>query len=137
MNMDANDDAERPVPDIPRWEWICAWAGALLVAGTLLFLGYDAATSEPSPPDIGVRIDGIQPVRAGFLVHITAENRGETTAAGVRVEGVLESGGAAVEASEATFDYLPPHSPRSGGLYFARDPRRHALVVSARGYARP
>ena len=42
-----------------------------------------------------------------------------------------------VETSEMSFKFLPPRSPRKGGLYFSRDPRQFSLRLTALGYEAP
>ena len=130
-------ERKRSAAAIPPWEWIVAAVGLALVTTTLSFLAYKAVKGETSPPDISIRADEIVPLADRYLVKITASNRGDRTAADVKVEGELATPGGVVEKSEMTFTYLPGRSARSGGLYFTRDPRRHTLSLSAKGYENP
>ena len=124
-------------PDIGRIEWLMAFVGLALVLGTMIVIAYQAYTRENSPPDISITTDVIVALRKGYLVKIRAVNRGDTTAANVTVEGQLKSASGVAETSEATFQYLPPHSERRGGIYFTKDPRQHELVLKPRGYEAP
>jgi uncharacterized protein (TIGR02588 family) len=122
---------------IPPWEWAFGIAGFAFVAVTLVFLAYKAVTSDHAPPDIAVRAEAVAPVQGGYLVMISAVNMGDRTAANVKVQGELKSESGTVETSEMTFQYVPAHSERKGGLFFAQDPRRLKLDVGARGYEKP
>lgn len=123
--------------DTPVWEWIVAYMGLALVAGTFGFMCYQAIKGDSSPPDISVQVDSIQPVRNGYLVKIRAFNRGGSTAAGLTVEGELRDESGSVETSDATINYVPSHSERRGGLFFTKDPRQFQLQLRAEGYEAP
>jgi uncharacterized protein (TIGR02588 family) len=121
----------------PLFEWIMAAVGFALVAATIVVIAYGALTDRGSPPQISVRAESIVPVDNGYLVTVSAENRGDRTAADVKLEGALMKGGATVEKSEMSFQYLPPRSKRRGGLFFTHDPRTMQLVLTPRGYQSP
>jgi uncharacterized protein (TIGR02588 family) len=127
-------EARRPVPVA---EWIVAALGAVLVAGTIGYLVWLAASRDETPPDVHVVADGVVALRDGWLVKFRAANVGGQAAAEVLVEGELAGEGGPLETSEATIDYLPPGSEREGGLFFGRDPRRHELRLRAKGYVNP
>ena len=76
-------------------------------------------------------------VRTGYLVQINVLNQGDATAATLKIEGLLLQGTKQVEMSETTIDYVPAHSKRKGGLFFASDPRRVTLQLRAKGYEEP
>ena len=122
---------------IPAAEWIFAAIGFALVSATLSFLAYRAFAAGDSPPDIKIRVESITQLREGYLVTIAATNRGERTAANVKVEADLKAPAGTVETSEMSFTYLPPRSERTGGLFFRRDPRTFELSVGAKGYENP
>lgn len=122
---------------IPLFEWIAAALGLALVATTLIFLAYQALTQDDAPPAITLQAESVEAVPSGYLVRIRALNTGGRTAAQVRIEGRLKGLLGTVERSETTFDYLPPHSPRRGGLWFATDPRKFELELQAQGYQAP
>jgi uncharacterized protein (TIGR02588 family) len=118
-------------------EWVVAGLGTLLVLGTAGFLVRDAASGSSSPPRITVAVDSVLPAGAGYLVEFTARNGGETTAAGLVVEGEMRSGDGSVERSEVTIDFLPAGGSRRAGLFFSEDPRGHRLEIRPKGYDRP
>jgi uncharacterized protein (TIGR02588 family) len=121
----------------PLLEWIASAIGLLLTVAVLVVIGRQAMSGAPKEvPDIEVGVTRIVPVSTGYVVEVTARNRGGGTAAAVEIEGSLGPGGA-VETSSATFDYVPGHSERKGGLFFSQDPRRHILEVHALGYMKP
>jgi uncharacterized protein (TIGR02588 family) len=122
---------------VPALEWAFGFVGFALVAATIVFLAYEALTGGNAPPDIAVRADRIVAQDQGYLVEISATNRGDRTAAAVQVQAELKNGAETVESSEVQFQYLPARSERKGGVYFTHDPRRLKLVIRARGYERP
>jgi uncharacterized protein (TIGR02588 family) len=122
----------------PLLEWIAAGLGLLLTLALLAVIGREAIAGETSePPAIELRAASVRPLPSGFLVEVVASNRSGGTGAGVQVEGALKSGSVAVETSDFTFDYVPGHAERKGGLFFRQDPRRHRLELRALGYQAP
>ena len=122
---------------IPVAEWICAAIGFTVVSVTLAFLAYRAFAGGDSPPDISIRVESIAQLREGYVLMIAATNRGDRTAANVKVEASLKAPAGVVETSEMSFTYLPPRSERRGGLFLRRDPRKFELSVNAKGYENP
>lgn len=122
---------------VSLWEWIVAGVGVILVVGSFGFLGYEAFRGQTSHPDIVVQVDAILPIHAGYVVQINILNQGDATAATLKIEGVLLRGTKQIEMSETTLDYVPAHSQRKGGLFFASDPRRVTLQLRAKGYEEP
>jgi uncharacterized protein (TIGR02588 family) len=118
-------------------EWIAAFLGLACVSATLAFMTYQGITRGSSPPDVSVQAEAVVQVGDGYVVKIRAVNRGDTTAADVKVEGRLESASDVAETSEMTFQYLPPNSERKGGLFFAKDPRRFTVKLRPKGYETP
>ncbi len=131
------DCPDRQEDVVSLWEWIVAGVGVALVVGSFGFLGYEAFRGQISHPDIVVQVDAILPVRTGYLVQINVLNQGDATAATLKIEGLLLQGTKQVEMSETTIDYVPAHSKRKGGLFFASDPRRVTLQLRAKGYEEP
>lgn len=133
---DKRGRGERAHP--PLVEKLIAGFGLVLVLIAAGTMAYEAALETPAPPpDIVVEVVSVQPVSSGFLAEIRSVNRGGTTGAQVRIEGVLLDGSRQVETSSVTFTYVPNHSHQSGGLYFRNDPARHRLEVRATGYEEP
>jgi len=126
-------------PREPLLEWIAAGIGLVLTLGILTVIGREALSGEAErPPAVEVRAERVVPVATGgFVVEVAATNRSAATAALVGIEGRLRSGDSAVETSSVTFDYVPGHATRRGGLFFREDPRAHSLELRALGYQAP
>lgn len=122
--------AERKSHQAPLLEWLVGGVGALIFAAILIVLLSNALSDPGRPPDIVVEVDDIAPTREGYVVTFTAHNNGDTTAAAVEIAGEVRG-----EARSATLNYLPPHSARRGGLFFAGDPR--GVTLHAEGYQDP
>ena len=122
----------------PLIEWIAAGIGLVLILGIATVIGREALSGEThEPPAIEVRAESIVPIASGFVVEIVAINHSGGTGAAVGIEGELKSGETSVETSSLTFDYVPGHAERRGGLFFKEDPRKHKLEVRALGYQKP
>lgn len=123
---------------IPFLEWIAAAIGLLLTLAMLAIVGRDAISGDAhEPPAIEVMVSRIVQAGSGFVVEIVATNRTGGTGAAVEIEGELKSGETPVETSSLTFDYVPGHAERRGGLFFRQDPRIHQLELRALGYQTP
>jgi uncharacterized protein (TIGR02588 family) len=118
-------------------EGIAAALGALLTLGTLGVILWDEWRSSGRPAFVAVDVRSVTEAEGGFVMELRAENRGDRTAAEVLVRGELRRGDEVVETSEATFDYVPRHSHRDGGLFFTHDPRNLEIEVRALGYVDP
>jgi uncharacterized protein (TIGR02588 family) len=122
---------------MPVWEWIVAGVGCVLVATVIGFLLHEALLGNRHPPDIKLSVSSVIRTGNGYLVQITAENQGSTTAEGVVLGGELRSGPEIVEQSHTTIEYLPPRSKKRAGLFFTRNPRDYELRVRPLGYEDP
>ena len=122
----------------PLLEWIAAGIGLLLTLGIVAVIGREVVSGEAADsPAIEVRAVSLAQTSTGFVVEVAATNRSGATAAAVQIEGELSSGAAAAETSSLTFDYVPGHATRTGGLFFREDPRLHKLELRALGYQEP
>lgn len=124
------------VSEIPPAEWIASGIGLLLVAGTVGYMGYAALTKKDNPPDIQVEVLSVQPLRQGYLAQFRATNHGDQAAHEVHIIGTLGQGLEAEE-SDATLDFLPAGSEKTGGLFFRTEPLKEKLSVRAAGYQGP
>ena len=120
-------------------EWSIGALSAVLVAGLIGAVLFEAISGGPRVAELSAVVDSIEPTASGtFRVHFIAANRGNATASAVEVVGTLEDPAAAVtESSSVTLDYVPARSTASGWLIFDRDPRLARLTISPRGYAEP
>lgn len=121
----------------PLLEWIAGAIGLMLLVLAVGVIGGEALFGDPSPPAVTVEARAVHAVKGGWLVEIEAINSGGSPAAGVTVEGELTLAGQPPETAEADFDYVPDHSRRKGGLFFADDPRSGQLKLRAKGYTEP
>lgn len=136
MTRNSGKEQEK-IDEAPLWMWGIGLLGFVLVVGSIVFMLYEAATGDNSPPDVIVRMELIEPTETGFLVMFRAVNEGGSTAAGLTIEGELRNGMESVETSSTTIEYLPSHSEREGGLFFTLDPRQYELQLRATGYEEP
>ena len=125
------------IKDAPAWIWGISILGLIFVLGSIIFMLYEAVAGDTSPPDVTVRVEAILPTETGFLVTFRVINEGGSTAEGLTVEGELRSGTEQVETSNTTFQYVPSHSEREGGLFFTLDPRQYEFQLRATGYEKP
>jgi uncharacterized protein (TIGR02588 family) len=123
--------------DIPWWLLGIAFLGLVLVAGSIVFMLYEAVAGDSSPPDIKMHVDATLQTRNGYLVKFRAVNEGGSTAEGVTVEGVLRNGTEIMETSNTVLEWVPAHSQREGGLLFTSDPRQYQFQLRAKGYEDP
>ena len=129
--------AHRGATGTPLVEWIAGALGLVLVILTLGVIGREALFGDRSPPSVTVEARAVQAVQGGWLAQIEVVNGGGSPAAAVAVEGELTLPGRPPETAEATFDYVPDHSRRQGGLFFRQDPRSGRLTLRAKGYTEP
>ena len=132
--------AEQKKQETPLWERTVGIVGVLFLIGIVSFLIYKAM-QPTTPPEVTVTTEQILSVTGGYLVEIRATNVGESTGAGIEIEGTLNPSddpqAEPVETSSTTFDYIPSKSSRHGGLFFQEDPNQYILKVQARGYSQP
>lgn len=137
--MAAPRDRPGRKPAATPWpERVAAAIGCLFVLGAFGILLYRELAGGDVPPRIELHVEAIQAQPSGgYLVLIRAANAGDRTAAQLRVSGELRQDGRTVEASDTSFDYLPGHSRRHGGLFFTRNPHDYSLALRATGYVEP
>lgn len=122
----------------PHWiEWLTGLVSALLVAGMLGWIGWEAFTREATPPDLSVTVLTTEKTGAGQRVTFDIANSGTTTAAAVTVIGRLMEGEKIVEESHVVFDYVAAESKSTGAILFAGDPAGRRLDIRAAGYTGP
>ncbi len=121
---------------IPLAEWIASSIGLVLVLFVVCYMLYAAAGREQGPPEVHVEVLSIAPLSRGYLARFVATNRGQQAASEIHIVGVNGTGPDA-ESSEARIDLLPPHSQKTGGLFFTRPPSAATLSLRASGYQDP
>lgn len=121
----------------PLAEWTAAGAGLVLTLGVLGFSVWEAVRGEHSVPALSLAAGAPERAGGGFVVPVTLRNDSDATAAAVRIRGVLETDGRAVETRYATFDYAPGNGEVRGGLVFQHDPAKLRLRLTVDGFQEP
>ena len=119
------------------FEWVVFGLGLILVSVTLSYLLYAGATMGHEAPSIEVRLGTPERGQFNFLVPVEVINHGDETAEGVRIEVVIENGGALKERAELEVAFLPRHATREGWVTFNQDPGAAQLKARVLGYQRP
>lgn len=128
--------AERTGTTTPL-EWAAALLGLAVVVAALVVLVRQAVIGGDGPPVIATEVTAVEAAGAGYRVDVRVVNRGERTAAALKVEGTIEGPGGDPETSDTIIDYLPAHSTQPVSLLFSRDPRRAHLAVRAVSFTNP
>ncbi len=136
-DSEKTDNKDRQNESPPALEWLIAAVGLILVAGTIGFLIYQAATDKNTPPDLSVQTEAVVKTENGYLVKFSIYNKGDDNAADVIVEGKITRGGEDLETSSVTIDYAPSNSKREGGLFFTGNPNESEFKIRALGYKKP
>jgi len=118
-------------------EWIVFAVGLILVSYTLGHLIFAGASMGREPPSIEVRLGSSERRQFNFVVPVKVINHGDETAAGVRIEVVMEAGGEEKERAELDVAFLPRHATREGWVTFEQDPRTAQLKARVLGYQKP
>jgi uncharacterized protein (TIGR02588 family) len=126
-----------PPRAVPLLEWLVAAIGALLVAGTIGYLSWQALSRDQTSPDVRIVSEPPLALQGGWLVRFRAINHGGEPVAELLVEGELRDSRGSIETAQAILDFLAPGSEAAGGLFFSRDPGELELRLRAKGYARP
>ncbi len=107
-------------------EWAVFAISLVLVLAVVGTLAVEATEDADGPPRLIVATEAPQSAPSGVRVPVTVRNDGAQTVASVVVE--VTDG---AETTEVTFAYVPRHSTRTGGAFFATPPGRlTARVVS-------
>lgn len=118
-------------------EWVAGGLGLAVILAVLAVIGGEAFSGDRSPPAIVVEPVQVTATAGGYLVRVRVRNDGGQSAAQLVVDGRLTPAAGEPETSEATFDYVPRHSSREGGLFFKNDPKTGSLTLRAKGYVEP
>ncbi len=118
-------------------EWIVFAVGLVLVLSALGYLIYAGISMGNESPSLEVRLGTPEQKQFGFSVPVTVVNHGDETAAGVRIEVVMESGGEEKARGELDIPFLPRHAFREGWVTFEQDPRAAQLKARVLGYQKP
>ncbi len=117
-------------------EWAVFGLSLALVLFTLSVLGYQIATRSDSPAEIELKTGRPIATERGFLLPVTAENHGDRSAEGVRVE-VLIARGQDTELGEFTIPLLPRGATQTGWLPLQKDPSNARIQTRVAGFQQP
>lgn len=118
-------------------EWTVFALSAILIVAVVAILVTAAVDRTPNAPDLRVELGAPQRVTAGYRIPVTVRNEGGGTAARVRIEATLESGGAQVERADLLIEFVPGKSEREGWIVFRRDPACCEAIARAVGFEVP
>ena len=122
--------------DRPMVEWVAGALSCAIVAALVAFLLHRALSQETQAPALSVAVEAVEQVADGALVRIALVNRGDATAATVRVRAVRrdEPG----TAREIEFDYIAGHAVRRGAFAFAgAPPAPEEIEIGIVGFVEP
>ncbi len=131
------DDRSRKAAATPWLEWLSAGIGLVLTLGVLGSIGWQAVRDVSEPPVISIEVERTVAIEGGYRVDFQARNMAGATASQVEIEGRLADNDREPEIGRVTFDYIPGHSARRGGMFFTRDPVSGPLSLRALGFANP
>lgn len=123
--------------DTPLWEKMVGVIGFILLCIAIAVLVRNAISGDNSPPVILFENIQVTAEATGFRVDLDVVNAGGTSVADLGIEGHVTRSDGSLEVADVTFDYLPAHSRRTGGLFFASDPQHGALEIRAKSFNKP
>jgi uncharacterized protein (TIGR02588 family) len=118
-------------------EWSVFAASALLIAGAVGSLVYEAVQSKDSPPLLRITTGSATEAAGAYRIPVEVVNEGDITAEQALIEVTLESGGEEVERAELTIAFIPRQSKREGWVTFRRNPKCCEVVARAAGFEKP
>jgi len=138
MNRQTNTKKSMSDTAKVHWsEWLAGSLSGLLVLLLLGWLAYHSHQYVPDEADFRVEVTESKAVESGYRVAFTVFNLSQSSAAQVRVVGVLDAEQGPAEQAITTFDYVASEARASGALFFHQDPRAHALKLSVVSYINP
>lgn len=122
----------------PHWiEWLTGLLSALLVAGMLGWVGWEAFMKDATPPDLSIAVVATEPIASGHRVTFDIHNAGATTAASVTVVGRVLDGDRVIEENHVIFDYVAAESKSTGAFLFTSDLTGRQVDIHPAGYTDP
>lgn len=121
----------------PAVEWIFGSVSAVVIAGLVLFLGYQALFGDTRPPELLVSIDRTDQYNSGTTVIVSVANRGDEAAAAVTVYASASDASGRALRKQIEFDYIAAHAVRRGAFVFPGAISSDALDFEIGGYTEP
>jgi uncharacterized protein (TIGR02588 family) len=123
------------IPNKNWVEWSVFGLGALLVLAVVSYLAFEIVTRSTSPAQLTVTLGEPQPAGDRYMVPVTVENEGETSAENVLVEVSL-AGDAPVR-SIVQLAFVPHGSSGNGWVMFPAEPAPEQLEARVLGFEEP
>lgn len=121
----------------PAVEWIFGSVSAIVIAGLVLFLGYQALFGDTRPPELLVSVDRIDRLDSGTAVIVSVANRGDEAAAAVTVYASASDASGRALRKQIEFDYIAAHAMRRGAFLFPGPISSDAFELEIGGYTDP
>ena len=118
-------------------EWSVFTLSLALILGTAGVLLYEELAVERQPASPSIQVGKPETREGNFVVPVTVVNKGDATAAEVRLEVMLRLPGGASERAEFELPYLPRRATRAAWVTFLHDPAQGDLVPRVLGYQDP
>ena len=117
-------------------EWVTFAVAVVLVLGVIALVVSEIPGGK-APPSPAVEVGGVGERDGRFVVPVRVENRGERTAADVRVDATLTVDGEDVEEADLLVDFLSGGEKEDLEFVFDEDPDEGTLDVRVTGYRLP
>ncbi len=118
-------------------EWSVFTLSLALILGTAGVLLYEELAVERQPASPSIQVGKPEARDGNFVVPVTVVNKGDATAAEVRLEVMLRLPGGASERAEFDLPYLPRRATREAWVTFLHDPAQGELIPRVLGYQDP
>jgi uncharacterized protein (TIGR02588 family) len=132
------DEEKRPeedqTPKISPLEWIVAALSAICVVAIVAILIFEQVNMGEPVPRISINLEKIEKQKDHYLVTAIARNDGDKTGSRVECTAQLKRDEQMLEQRTARIEFLPPHSEKKIGFYFAQDPNAAELRLQPGGY---
>lgn len=135
--MAGKADPEAPDGGRPVVEWAFGAVSAVLVAGLIVHLGYQALFGDARPAALLVAVERIDRLEGASAVMVAIANRGDEAAAAVTVHASAPDASGGVARKQIEFDYVAAHAVRRGVFLFPGDVAADDLRVEVGGYVEP
>lgn len=121
----------------PLIEWVVGALSAVLVAGLVLYLGYEALFADDRPAQLEVAIERIDVVDNGAVVTIAVANRGDKAASAVTVNASAPDDEGNAFQKQVEFDFIAANAVERGAFLFPHSVAADDLNIEIGGYSEP
>jgi uncharacterized protein (TIGR02588 family) len=122
----------------PSIEWVFGAISAVIVAGVIAFLIFEATFGDDQGPALAAQISKVEQVGLDTLVHVAIVNRGDKVASAVNVLAVASGADEKLQAKTIQFDYVAAKGSRRGVFIFnGTKLTRNEIKVEVSGFVEP